>query len=72
MELIGLAEREKEGCERGRIESPICGTAVFGGKGSFAGAASDRAGESWAEYVEPSGGCDTDAAEDSIGLVTDG
>lgn len=36
------------------------------------GTASDRAGEPWAEYVDPSGCCDIDAAEDRIGLVNDG
>lgn len=37
------------------------------------GTASDNAGESCAEYSESSGfTADTDAADDSMGLVTDG
>lgn len=36
------------------------------------GTASDKAGESWAEYSEPSAGCAETDAEESIGLVTEG
>ena len=51
---------------------PVCDGITFWGDGSFARASSDKTGESSAEYIDPSGCCDTDAAEDRMGLVTDG
>lgn len=51
-----------------------CGDDVAAGPLMELGTASDSAGESSRpEYKEPSAGCaDTDAADESIGLVTEG